>query len=87
MVVTISDVACLVQGDHGDHGDQDVQGVRGVRVGDLGTSEEEDRNQQVPHYVQCDPHPNQDYPSFASYLAPFSYHQAFVVSLDLLEIP
>ena len=62
-------------------------GDLGGGVEDPGTVGGEGRTPQVPHSAQYDRHPNQDYPSFASYLAPFSYHQAFVVSLDLLEIP
>lgn len=70
--------------DHEEDREEDREEDHG---GDLGTSEEGDRTLQVPHYAQFDLHPNQDYPSFASYLAPFSCHQAFVVSLDLQEIP
>lgn len=60
-------------------------GVRGGEVADLGIVGGEDRIQQVPHFAQFDHHPNQDYPSFASYLAPFSYHQALVASLHPQE--
>ena len=54
---------------------------------DRGTFESGDKTRQVPHFAQFDPHPNQDYPSFASYLDPFSCHQALVASPDLLGIP
>ena len=61
-------------------------GDLGGGVEDPGTVGGEGRTPQVPHSAQYDRHPNQDYPSFASYLAPFSYHQAFVASLDPQEI-